>query len=242
MKFLFSVPAFSILLSLELTREKKSSIRGRVGRMLLVVSLVLIPLLLCIGVYSRSQSREPYVYFIKEVPGPDTSSKVELVMMAAVSSTSSNLNALDSDPIGGPINTRSSQLFFKIKYFFDTRCQLSGDMKGDILMVNVSIPRCRMLVMDKQFMERIRRSRVAAAVILDDTPRHNWRVSSPYQSLSLYNTLMHNTFSTLFSEELRSDFVFMVRRDDWIQHDLMLSQAGHKVFISLGSIRCATKR
>ena len=85
--------------------------------MLLVVSLVLIPLLLCIGVYSRSQSREPYVYFIKEVPGPDTSSKVDLVMMAAVSSTSSNLNALDSDPIGGPINTRSSQLFFQDKIF-----------------------------------------------------------------------------------------------------------------------------
>ena len=103
------VSAFSILLSFELTREKDSSIRGRVGRMLLVVSLVLIPLLLFIGVYSRSQSREPYVYFIKGVSGPDTSSKVELVMMAAVSSTSSNLAPLDSDPIGGPINTRFLQ-------------------------------------------------------------------------------------------------------------------------------------
>ena len=82
--------------------------------MLLVVSLVLIPLLLCIGVYSRSHSREPYVYFIKGVPGPDTSSKVELVMMAAVSSTSSNLAPLDSDPIGGPINTR----FLKILFLF----------------------------------------------------------------------------------------------------------------------------
>lgn len=123
----------------------------------------------------------------------------------------------------------------------DTRCQISGDLKGEILMVNISIPRCRMLIMEKHFMQRIKRSRVAAAVILDDTPRHSWRVSSPYQGSSLYNTLMQNTFSTLFSEEFRSDVVFMVRRDDWIKYDHMLSQAGHTVFISLGSIRCATK-
>ena len=115
-------------------------------------------------------------------------------------------------------------------------------MEGDILMVNVSIPRCRMLIMEKHFMERIKRSRVAAAVILDDTPRHSWRVSSPYQSASLYNTLMQNTFSTLFSEEFRSDVVFMVRRDDWIKYDHILNKAGHTVFISLGSIRCATKK
>ena len=110
-------------------------------------------------------------------------------------------------------------------------------MKGDILMVNVSVPRCRMLVTDKNFMERVRRSRVAAAVILDNTPRHSWRVSSPYQSQSLYNTLMLNTFSTLFSEEVWSDAVFMVRRDDWVKYDHMLSHVGRRVFISMGSIR-----
>ena len=167
------------------------------------------------------------MYLINKEPGPDNNNNVvELVMMAAVSSTSSTLVPMNSDPIEGVINTR---------------CQLSGDMKGDILMVNISVPRCRMLVTDKHFMERIKKSRVAAAVILDDTPRHSWRVSSPYQSLSLVNTLMHNTFSTLFSEEFRSDVVFMVRRDDWIQYDHLLSRVGHKVFISSGYIRCETK-
>ena len=210
-------------MSLELTRVKKSSIWGRLGRLLLVVSVVMIPLLLYVGASSRSQAREPYVYLINKEPGPDNSNEVELVMMAAVSST---LVPMNSEPLEGVINTR---------------CQISGDMKGDILMVNISVPRCRMLVTDKHFMERIRKSRMAAAVILDNTPRHSWRVSSPYQSLSLVNTLMHNTFSTLFSEEFRSDVVFMVRRDDWIQYDHLLSRVGHKVFISLGSIRCETK-
>ena len=214
----------SILLPLELTRVEKSSIQGRLGRLLLVVSVAMIPFLLCVGVFSRSQAREPYVYLINK----ETNGEMELVIMAAVSSTSSTLTSMDSEPIKGLINTR---------------CQLSGDMKGDILMINISIPRCRMLVKDKHFMERIKKSRMAAAVILDDTPRHKWRVSSPYQSLSLYlyNTIMHSTFSKLLSEEFPSDAVFMVRRDDWIQYDHLLNRVGHKVFISLGSIRCETK-
>lgn len=62
----------------------------------------MIPLLLCIGAYSRSQAREPYVYLLDK----DTSSTVELVMMAAVSSTSSSLAPADSDHIEGPINNR----------------------------------------------------------------------------------------------------------------------------------------
>ena len=94
------------MLSLELTKVKNASIRGRVGRLLLGLSLVMIPLLLCIGAYSRSQAREPYVYLLDKEPGSDTSGTVELVMMAAVSSTFSSFAPADSDHIEGPINNR----------------------------------------------------------------------------------------------------------------------------------------
>ena len=105
---------------MELTKENINSVKDKAGRLALVVTLMMIPFLLCIGAYSRSQSREPYVYFI--TGDPDTDKSKRLVMLAAVSSSHSTISL-----IKGPINTR---------------CQLSGDMKGDVLMVNVSIPRC----------------------------------------------------------------------------------------------------
>ena len=95
-----------------------------------------------------------------------------------------------------------------------------------------------MLVRDAHFMEKMKRSRVEAAVILDDSPRHRWRVSSPYQSLSLSYSLIQNTvFSAIFSRPLHNLDIFLVRRDDWIKYDHVLSQEGHKLFISWNAIR-----
>ena len=106
-----------MLSSLELTRAEKNSIGSRVCRLVLVLSLVMVPLLVCLGAYTGSQSREPYVYFLHRETGPDNNNKgeVELVMMAAVSSTLTPRNA--DLTIGGPVNTRSNILAFTATLF-----------------------------------------------------------------------------------------------------------------------------
>ena len=86
------------------------------------MSLVMVPLLVCLGAYTGSQSREPYVYFLHRETGPDNNNKgeVELVMMAAVSSTLTPRNA--DLTIGGPVNTRSHGLTYAGILFAGHNC------------------------------------------------------------------------------------------------------------------------
>ncbi len=98
----------------------------------------MLPLLLCIGAYSRSQAWEPYVYLLDKEPGPDTRSTVELVMMAAVSSTFSSLAPADSDHIEGPINNRSSKHYFRLLEYSSGHHAMHSEPKILVLISYVS--------------------------------------------------------------------------------------------------------
>ena len=120
----------------------------------LILLLILVPVIISGCIYHHSDSREPFVYMID--PSGDEEAGVSLIIMAAVSSFSSM--APDQDVISGKINTS---------------CHLGPDsnMIGDILLMNISSPRCRLLVEDSSFLQLLQKSNVAATIILDDTPR-----------------------------------------------------------------------
>ena len=119
----------------------------------LILLLILVPLIMSGCIYHHSDTREPFVYMID--PSDDVAG-VRLTIMAAVASFSSM--APDQSVISGKINNS---------------CQLDphSNMIGDILLVNISSPRCKLLVEDSSFLELLEKSEVAATVILDNTPR-----------------------------------------------------------------------
>ena len=86
-------------------------------------------------------------------------------------------------------------------------------------------------------MEKLERAKVSGAVVLDDTPRSEWRVSSLASSPlagvqhSLVRIFNHGTArSKLFP-------VVLVRSADWRRHEDLLRQEGSNLYISWNSVR-----
>ena len=83
-------------------------------------------------------------------------------------------------------------------------------------------------------LDKIQRANLTAGLVLDDTPRAQWRVSSP---LSSPLQRVHNSLARLFIDETRKLFpVVVLRSDDWRGHQKLFKN-NTKIYISWNSIR-----
>ena len=87
-------------------------------------------------------------------------------------------------------------------------------------------------------LEKLERAKVSGAVVLDDTPRSEWRVSSLVSSplAGVQHSLVR-----MFSQDTKRANLFpivVVRSADWRRHENLLRREGSNLYISWSSLRC----
>ena len=92
--------------------------------------------------------------------------------------------------------------------------------------------KCRLLMEEDFILDQMERANLSAALVLDNTPRSQWRVSS------LQNKLFQPSLLQIFlvGGAVRQPPVLLVREDDWRPHQALLSQQGRKIHLSWSKV------
>ena len=69
-----------------------------------------------------------------------------------------------------------------------------SNFTGKILTVNGSSPKCQVLLEEPKFYEKALAADATAIILLDNTPRPLWRVSSPFEYKPVGFTSISSTF------------------------------------------------
>ena len=161
------------------------------GSCLLSSVLVLLPLLVSLFLYAIVPAADPYLFLIKQETGGR--SGVELAIITAF-----------------PVVTNMEQgQHIRGKIEFDCYMGANSDFAGKILIINSTKPKCKSLLQEDGFYLKAKEAKAQALILLDDTPKISWRVSSPYGE----------RFHSLVNSPV-SDLPFLlVRESDWRRFD-----------------------
>jgi len=178
-------------------KAKSGSWMKRMGVSFLLSLLLLLPPLIPLIGYEYGNSPQPYIFLING------------------SRETVNLGIIATFPVHQASNTNY------IVGEIDTSCIIdeADDFQGKILVLNTSRPLCRILIEKDNLYNLTTRIGVAGILILDSTPKQEWRVSSPYDSQ--YN---HN-YAEL------SIPVLMAREADWKEYDQFLQTQSNQISI-----------
>ena len=163
------------------------------GSCLLSSLLVLLPLILSLILYATVPPTDPFLFLIKQDHGGE--SGVDLAIITAFP-VSTDMMARQSQQIRGRIA-------------FDCYVGESSDLEDKILIINSTKPRCKSLLQDQGFYTKAKEAKVSALILLDDTPKSDWRVSSPHGE----------RFQSLLSSPANHVPVLLVREADWRRFD-----------------------
>ena len=176
---------------------------------IITLLIVLIPIIISLIIFSSVSKSDPYIFLINENGKPDS---VELSIITAF-----------------PVHYHASNEDSVTKGIFETECYIDemSDFKGKILLINATKPKCRTLMLEDGFYKKSVMSNASGIVLLDDTPKSQWRVSSPLSEKihSLVETDMegHHEIPLLLVREL-----------DWRKFDkhfLELSRNQKQIFL-----------
>merc|ERR1711892_6407 len=127
--------------------------------------LVFLPVIAGLILYSVVHKTEPYVFLIKQ--NETNSEKIDLSILTAFP-----IHSPGSEDLG----TTSGKI--DLDCFVDSQSNLSGK----ILLVNGTRPKCKSFLKDNDFYLKAMNANATGIILLDDTPKSHWRVSSPYSA------------------------------------------------------------
>ena len=88
--------------------------------------------------------------------------------------------------------------------------------------------------------EKVEESNATAIILLDDTPKSKWRVSSPFQIKPFHYKYVESTIIQLVLNSSKTNKkhlpFLMIRKDDWVKHDLFFRESGKGMFVSWDSV------
>ena len=160
---------------------------------LLSSALVLLPLLLSLLLYASLPASDPLLFLIKQEDGGR--SGVDLAILTAFP-VQTNMMAGQTETIRGEIE-------------FNCYVGENSNFENKILIINSTKPRCKSLLLEEGFYQKAKEAKARGIILLDDTPKSKWRVSSPYGE----------RFEALIASPA-SDLPFLlVRESDWRRFD-----------------------
>ena len=100
--------------------------------------------------------------------------------------------------------------FVKGQIEFNCYVGENSNFENKILIINSTKPKCKSLLLEEGFYQKAKDAKARGIILLDDTPKSKWRVSSPYGE----------RFESLISDTSASDLPFLlVRESDWRRFD-----------------------
>ena len=159
---------------------------------LLSSTIVLLPLLLSLLLYASLPAADPLLFLIKQEDGGR--SGVDLAIITAF--------PVQTNMMGGHTD------FVKGQIEFNCYVGENSNFTNKILIINSTKPKCKSLLLEEGFYQKAKDAKARGIILLDDTPKSKWRVSSPYGE----------RFESLISAS--SDLPFLlVRESDWRRFD-----------------------
>ena len=183
--------------------------------------IIFIPLFIAGAVFLQTKKDEPYVFLMTQ-----KGHEVDLSILAALTS----ISRMENNP--GTIYGR-----------IENDCYIKEDANftGKIIVINASSPKCRVFMDEIGLFQKIEDSNASAVILLDDTPKAKWRVSSPFQLKPFHYKYVESTIikMVLNSSKTNSQPIpfLMIREDDWANHESHFSNSGEGVFISWNAIK-----
>ena len=185
---------------------------------LLLVFLILCPVLLLCSLVLNQTDQKSFVFIINQNGDAEQGTR---------------LNIMSAFPLISNADYGSGILRGKIESncFIDEK----SNFTGKILTINGSSPKCQVLLEEPDFYERAYAANATAIILLDNTPRPLWRVSSPFEYkpvgfTSLSSTLSGASYNS--SSSLRLNIPFMlVRYSDWAKYDSYLQEKVNSVYV-----------
>ena len=160
---------------------------------LLSFLLVLLPLLASLLLYAALPDSDPHLFLIKQENGGR--SGVDLAIITAFP-VQANMMARQSQHVRGKIE-------------FDCYVGADSEFENKILIINSTKPKCKYLLQEDGFYLKAKEAKARAIILLDDTPKSNWRVSSPYGE----------SFDPVFQSPATDLPFLIVRESDWRRFD-----------------------
>ena len=201
--FISGIISIIIAANIEINNYK-INLRNLIKTFLLII-LIFVPLVTTVGIYKCYNAEdEAFIYAMEHDQGN--------VKVSIISSRLTNVASKDSHlVISGTLNKK---------------CELSQDEPDEeILLVNTTILRCRLLLQDKKFYELVSRSRFKATIILDSSFRSQFRTSSPLKHVNL-NDSVREVFKRMFNQVLQTDNhpLLHVNVKDWIKFQVFFKE------------------
>ena len=116
-----------------------------------------------------------------------------------------------------------------------------SNFTGKIIVINASSPKCKVFMEEEGLFEKVEESNASAIILLDDTPKSKWRVSSPFQIKPFHYKYVESTIIQMVlnsSKTNKNHLPFlMIRKDDWVKHELFFRKSGKGIFISWNTVK-----
>lgn len=181
---------------------------------------IFIPLFVALAVFLQTKKDEPYVFLISQ-----DGQEVNLSILAALTSLSR-------------IETNPGTIYGHIEN--DCYVKASSNFTDRIIVINGSSPKCKIFMEEDDLFKKVEDANASAIILLDDTPKSKWRVSSPFQIKPFHYKYVESTIIQLVLNSSKSSKkllpFLMIRRDDWVKHERFFRSSGKGLFISWDSV------
>ena len=155
--------------------------------------IVFIPVIICLITFSSVSKADPYIFLITQ---DGDSEKVDLSIITAF-------------PVKYPQSNKMDVTKGRLE--LDCFIDQESNYNNKILIINASRPQCKTLLSDNGFYMKAVKSQASGIILLDDTPKSKWRVSSPSSEK------VHSLVNDMEEDD---DIPFLlIRQSDWKKFD-----------------------
>ena len=168
---------------------------------LMLSVLVFLPFIAGLTLYSVVPKTQPYVFLINH--NETNSEEVDMSILTAFP-----IHIPGSQDLGTTSGTIDLDLFI------DSQTKLMGE----ILIINGTRPKCGSLLDDDDFYEKAVNANASGIILLDATPKSDWRVSSPYSG-NWASLIMSQINQRKEHSQERSIPFLLIRESDWRKFD-----------------------